>query len=130
MQQAEALLQQLRAEAASFAANLGGTAAPPQLRAEIAARLGVLLVRQNHTAEAIGYLAEAIEFGAPRGVQILFCRCMAGLRFTKPDPRLKALLLRAYDERWYMPGELARVACSALAVEPAFVAAGAKAGRI
>ena len=82
--------------------------------------LGELLARQGHMLEALGYLQNAVELGAPRTIQALFAKGVSRVRFTSPMPGLKPLLARALKELWHTPDDIAGVAACALVVEPEF----------
>lgn len=89
---------------------------------QIITLLGELLAREGRMLEALGYLQEAVEHGAPRGIQTLFAKGISRVRFTRPMPGLKPLLARALKELWHPPGDLAGVAACALIVELEFAA--------
>lgn len=65
-----------------------------------------------------GTLAQAMAVAETRASRMLFVNCIKGLRPTRDDSRVRALLVRALSEPWGMPADLMPVATAMIRLAP------------
>ncbi|EME69532.1 type 11 methyltransferase [Paramagnetospirillum caucaseum] len=86
--------------------------------AEAHLNLGITLLELGRAAEALGCCLSAMAADETRASRMLFVNCIRGLRPTRDDGRVRALLVRALSEPWGMPAELIPVAVAMIRLAP------------
>ena len=79
--------------------------------------LSMILLRRGKAAEALPLLMPALEHEPTFAIKVAFANCVARMRFSSNDSRIRAQLKTAINEPWGPPSELCRPALSLIMLD-------------